>query len=573
MKKCLTVFIYAFLSVFIVAGSLVLIYSGVLFIRNLTFVSKAEKATGSVVDTFSSKRALFPIVSFKTADGQQIKFRSKNGRGGKESFLYQTVQVLYDPRQPQNAEINSFMTLWMPPIGGAILGLVFAGVGIGPILLSRARIKADAAFQEELKKGYTFWQINPDWKNGRVGSTVKTDMKRYWLFATFLSAISLPLVLFLPRELAKGNYPALLGLVFPVFNIGLMVVAVRKTLQWRKFGDITLILDPFPGSIGGDIGGTIDLSIPYDRSIHFKMRLSCLQVFRGRSRYEKLVWEGLGAVEAEASSNGTRLGFKVSAPKDLPESEQPSRNYHQWVISITADLPGISLDRTFVVPVINTERPMLSRLDIKTTTDFIPALLPANHVVQIHNMPNKMVLCYSVLRNLKNGLIVLFTGAIFTSGLFYVYSSNLLTPIPKSTTAASNLVDTGWQLLTAEAYIMFYIFLPIGLLMIGYSLYLLGNSLRIEIGAGYIRTVRRLFGIKVFTRSLLISELSSIQLKRYGQRGEGVNAKIYYALDAIAHDGHNITVGDGIVGLDTAEQLSEVIREACGLRKEMKVGL
>jgi hypothetical protein len=65
-------------------------------------------------------------------------------------------------------------------------------------------------------------------------------------------------------------------------GLGLLVWAVRQTLAWRCFGMTLLELDPFPGAIGGDIGGLLELRLPYNPRCPFRITLTCLYVYTRR---------------------------------------------------------------------------------------------------------------------------------------------------------------------------------------------------------------------------------------------------------------------------------------------------
>jgi hypothetical protein len=56
----------------------------------------------------------------------------------------ETVPVLYDPRQPYNASIHSFGSLWAGSIVLFGLGAAFAGPGAGYILWNRATARKNA---------------------------------------------------------------------------------------------------------------------------------------------------------------------------------------------------------------------------------------------------------------------------------------------------------------------------------------------------------------------------------------------------------------------------------------------
>jgi Protein of unknown function (DUF3592) len=107
----------------------ILIISAGMFISNILFTLRAEKTTGTVVD-YRSKRGSkggvthAEIVEFQ-ADGKTIQFVEKAYRSRFIMNTGHTVNVLYDPNQPEKARINSFGTLYLVPII-----LLFIGIGL-----------------------------------------------------------------------------------------------------------------------------------------------------------------------------------------------------------------------------------------------------------------------------------------------------------------------------------------------------------------------------------------------------------------------------------------------------------
>lgn len=93
-----------------------------------------------------STYAYFPTIRFQTANGETLEFEFAEGTAPAAGKVGETVTVLYDPRNPHGARVNSFMTLWFRYliaffIGGvAILMGIFTLVFIAlvHILISRA---------------------------------------------------------------------------------------------------------------------------------------------------------------------------------------------------------------------------------------------------------------------------------------------------------------------------------------------------------------------------------------------------------------------------------------------------
>ena len=78
------------------------------------------------------------------------------------------------------------------------------------------------------------WQTDPDWRDNRIASTARGAMFVRWLFAVAFIGISVPLVLVLPEELADGNWPALIAVLFPLVGVGMLYSAIVRTLEWRR---------------------------------------------------------------------------------------------------------------------------------------------------------------------------------------------------------------------------------------------------------------------------------------------------------------------------------------------------
>lgn len=86
-------------------------------------------AVGTVVElttqiTTSARASIIcPVVEFTASSGEKIRFTSDFGSRPAGHKIGQSVNVHYDPVDPQKAEIDSAMNLWLTP-----LILVFMGV-------------------------------------------------------------------------------------------------------------------------------------------------------------------------------------------------------------------------------------------------------------------------------------------------------------------------------------------------------------------------------------------------------------------------------------------------------------
>lgn len=207
------------------------------------------------------------------------------------------------------------------------------------------------------------WLENPDWKGGVIRSGAKASMYRWWgvtiiwnlLWGTplFLNFFSNPATIS-----SLHGYKLLLLLLFPLIGLGLLFWAIKVTREWRRFGATPLIMNPFPGSIGGEVGGKIQVNMTYDPQIDYKLTLSCIRSYMSgsrrsdsRARHEEVKWQDENYAKVHPSANGLDLEFRFQVPDGLPSSEEYSDNYHLWRLYLEANIPGANLDRSFEIPV------------------------------------------------------------------------------------------------------------------------------------------------------------------------------------------------------------------------------
>ena len=266
------------------------------------------------------------------------------------------------------------------------------------------------------KNPETNWQDIGDWKNGRVRSGAKSLIWISLLFGVAFTGLSAPAVLAIPDELAKENYLILVVLLFPLVGISALALSVYSVMAWRKYGVTELILDPVPGSIGGDFGGRIETRIPYHADNTINITLNCQHrrtTGSGKNRSTKTTtkWQREGLAQTSRLSNGgTGIAFRFDIPENLPQSERASSNYHQWVLQLDCELPGIDFNRSFTVPVFETSKPQYSSLDVPYAKDSAPLQQVPTGKVQIMQTANGMRFYYPCYRHLGPAIIMASVG-------------------------------------------------------------------------------------------------------------------------------------------------------------------
>ena len=72
----------------------------------------------------------YPIVEFTIPSGRSISFKSSVGSSRSGYSVGQQVKVLYDARNPMEAEIDSLTSLWLVPGCMVAMGLAFTVGGL-----------------------------------------------------------------------------------------------------------------------------------------------------------------------------------------------------------------------------------------------------------------------------------------------------------------------------------------------------------------------------------------------------------------------------------------------------------
>ena len=112
---------------FLLIGIGLLAGAGYLYYNTSSFVDGARKAPGTVMALKSGA----PEIRFRAHDGREIQFTSGASSKPPAYSVGETVEVLYRPDRPEDAEVNAFMSLWLGVIILGALGSMFALTSAG----------------------------------------------------------------------------------------------------------------------------------------------------------------------------------------------------------------------------------------------------------------------------------------------------------------------------------------------------------------------------------------------------------------------------------------------------------
>ncbi len=399
----------------------------------------------------------------------------------------------------------------------------------------------------------------PGWAEGWAGSAAGPELVTHWVGALIWNTLGVPvgwLALFGDKDL--GLFLSLLLPGFTLVGGLLLVIAVRETLRWSRFRNLRMELDPHPGSLGGHVGGSLELPVHRVDDGNVRVLLVCIRdrlhkTSDGSSRKESIEWAEEMIPEVVRSGRGHLVRFTFQIPGGLPPTGEKSDDYHKWVVRVQADLAGADLDQAFEVPVLVLD-PVLhaARPTLATPTPVRTEALP-DDVVRVTRRGGALTLHYPVGRGGLAGVMFLVFGAIFTGmGVFFFG-------------AVSQMTDGSAFGVVAVAFgsIFLVIFGGVGALIMFLGLYSLLNSLVVEIRNGKIST-RRWFLLPV-TRSARIDEVERLEMNESSRVGDGAKAKRKVTIRAFLRGGRRLCLGDEIPWGPPADAMSALLSGELGL--------
>ena len=420
----------------------------------------------------------------------------------------------------------------------------------------------------------TNWRSRKGWEAAEIKSDAARGTWFLWIFALVWNAVSTPLVFVLPDEISGGNHAALIGLLFPLIGLFLAYKAIVKTLEYRRFGRVLLNMDPFPGAIGGHVGGLLQVkNLDYRAASDtqtLSVKLECVHSYvsgsgDSRSRRETIKWAEQGQPQINKAQQGVNLVFRFNVPEHLPQADvEQSGSYHFWRLSVNADIPGIDLDRSYNIPVFATaETSRHSHHDIsaqaagvrKQESDAARIAISSgkfdidglSRSLRLRNEGDRILLRFPMFRN---KVLTLF-AAIFAGGFsFACYSM--------SDMASGGGLFGVFIIIFAIPFLLVALFASIA------ALYLPFNNLRVIVQPGTVSILRRWLFIPIFRRVLQRDEIAHLAIKRSGSTGQGVDKIEHYKIRAEDRRGRKVTLAEDIDGEDVATHFRDYLAQRIG---------
>ncbi len=432
-----------------------------------------------------------------------------------------------------------------------IAALAFGGFGLGVLALTSAGFRSQAR-EASLRATYPSepWKWRDDWAIGQVRSMEKSTTWFFWGFALLWNLIAAPTLIFLPEEIfEKENYAALLGFLFPIVGIGLIVVAVRKTMQRVKYGDCLFQMVRVPGILGGEVTGNILLPRGLPTAQALNVRLSCIhrqlrKTNKGTSTHEEVQWQTEQSV-AQLSPTGEGVTQSATVrflvPYDLsPTGQIDERNSVFWKLEATAAVPGVDFATSFEIPVFKSmaSSPQLTeeRLRAEDVAAGTPILAPADHT-GVTILPSAGGGAEFVLKT-RGGI----PATLPTLAIFLIFAG-----------IVALLIFGGAPFIFPLVFGMF------SLLIAFITVFLVFGESRIVVEEGHVNVRNLLFGFRLpMGRRMPCSSITKIGVKGEAQAGK----RGYYSITLTQEDGKSISPFLFLNDRREADWLAEEVRKA-----------
>jgi len=437
-----------------------------------------------------------------------------------------------------------------------IIGLVFTAIGLGlmyAVIYGSKVLKRQQRAQAEHPAEPWLWR--EEWAQGRIASKTRSTMIGAWIFAVIWNAVSIPVLLMLPKATAQGPIGYLV-LIFPLSGVLLLVRAVRQTLAYREFGKTCFEMASVPGVIGGELRGQVQARFPHSADHGVHLQLTCVnRVTTGsgdsRSTRENILWRAesdLTSAQLYPGPSGTTIPVNFRIPGDLQPSEKSGPGDGiVWLLEALADVPGIDYHDIFEVPVFRTQQTSLQpepepRIPIEAPL----AVRPAALTVQMTQTDKGVEFYFPMARNKGFGAATTAFLLIFSTATYFLAGSSAPFIFP----AAFGFF----------ALILFYI-----------SMQMWFGTTGVGIGNGTMLVQDGWFGGgKV--RQFAFAELASIASKITSQQGDATGTP-YYDIELSLQSGRKVTLGRTIRNKKEVDWLIEEMKRLTGLQpKSMTAG-
>ncbi len=391
-----------------------------------------------------------------------------------------------------------------------------------------------------------WWTQQKRWRHASIASEAGRNHLWAFGFGCVVFALAAPGTLAIPEELDSGNWPILLVLLFDALALGLWGLALREYIAWHRFGEITAVLDPWPGAIGGDVAGYFELRRPLPADHRITVTLTCRHHRRGHKHSTvRPVWSQSLALQA-LQAGERQLWFHFAVPGELPGSEPRGRVYHDWQLTLEVQQPGADLVRRYPIPAFAGEgRNRLAQR--QTRLDHREHHAALERLMNLYQANDRVTLDFKAGAGWRGALAMILFGACSLGGAVFLMTSS---------------GEPGRSVFDWIPWVMGAVFALFGLPMIIGGLIWWGKRRIVLFDQAVVATRIFCFGLPIRTRQLPRDAVTHFSWSRAGSLQSGRKVSVWYDLFVNTDAGQRLQVGGGFESeqavRDGAARLSEL---------------
>ncbi len=203
--------------------------------------------------------------------------------------------------------------------------------------------------------------------NGMIQSTALSDMWTSVVAAIGANLLAIPTAVIAFKDISEfwpeGKLVLVLMSIICLGGLLALYVMLNNVRIWRRYGAVSLFLDPLPGRIGGQVAGKV-LLVENCGNIDFKIVLSCIQATKKKVTSDsigrvgstivekKVLWGRETECSCSLDAGRLTLHFDFDVPKGLPKSKKPSSDYDYWQIRVESKEDDYPLYLKYTIPVL-----------------------------------------------------------------------------------------------------------------------------------------------------------------------------------------------------------------------------
>lgn len=385
------------------------------------------------------------------------------------------------------------------------------------------------------------WRARKEWAQNPLRHHNLPEVWVSWGLAIFWNSLLLTIAgPAVPLMVRSHSYVALGVLCLLVAcGVGLVLWAVRATRYARRYGQLRLHLDPYPGSIGGHFGATLPLNVPYRTDLQFHVVLRCKSSWEEKGLNNELtlrdadVWQSEGFAHVVPKDRGVELCFRFDLPSGLPPSQRVGEIDYRWSLQIDSHNLDNPFTCTFNVPVFPTGETSAHVLTDATQHPHMPVALQSrmDAVVRLQKIPGGVRLHQPQARRWRQDIQWLLLGGVLVGvGAFArQHGAPWLFPL---------------------------VFGGVGAAMLAWGLYALCNSVSVRLDQQGLRTERRLLGCMLAWQQVPAALVAKL----------AVSTDPSIKVEAVLKNGKRVTLSENLPGQQEARHLLATIAASTGYR-------